>query len=577
MSKSTNSLLSSSRWSRRHWSRVPFVLLLVGLFGVQPSGCVTEGGVSSTQENLWSSGGTQLWPNGIVPVCFDPVDDTGVVPATEQYLKTDPAYESWVRFAMTALQDYENAPDVAIDFQLPPNPADLALDFTTVECPSDPTALLDFVKVVIVSSSDLDVRHASVGYSATEQKAIILGTNGGFIPIAAWNDNVLHRMGHVLGFNHEYWRSDARKKDANTCGTIDAVELGEVLYTEYDTDSIMNEGYCNRAIQGLSALDLAGLAIAYPRCAADADCDPNAYCDTATGTCNQDLANGGACLTDSMCVSSNCVSNTCVCQIDSECSASQYCQDGCFNKKANGGTCARHEMCNSGFCAQDGTCRKPCSTDGNCSSAEYCGDGCRTDLAEYSYGCTRNAMCATNYCLDTTDRCVYPEVCDGKDNDLDGACDEVGCRTAVDRWHTGFVLYDSMLAADANPAIFTTYGGDYSKERDNDFYIYTSNVAGTVPLYQCFKRWSTIFNAATSYDHFYTKNVSECINANYAVEGIIGYVAYTTDSRVTCGTGITRLYRFYNPDKKDHRYQLSPSGPSGYNLESEVIYVWNRP
>jgi hypothetical protein len=171
----------------------------------------------------------------------------------------------------------------------------------------------------------------------------------------------------------------------------------------------------------------------------------------------------------------------------------------------------------------------------------------------------------TTICEDTcgwSSTCTAPaETCDGNDDDCDGQCDE-GCRHGVHRLYHP-TDYDHFYTADE--AEGTCCG--YYVESTSYFYLSTTQVPGTVPLYQCYlAAWT---------DHMLSVS-SDCEGSGTPPSGIVGYIA----TAAACGA--VPLYRLFDPAGLDHIFTTSDAEreallAGGCSNEGVTGYVWTTP
>jgi hypothetical protein len=148
-------------------------------------------------------------------------------------------------------------------------------------------------------------------------------------------------------------------------------------------------------------------------CAADADCAPNAYCNSS-GACVVLLTKGLACTRGRQCATGACVDGVCC---DSGCSGTC---DVC--SKALGatvdGTCtilpktASPVECGAGRCSgTSAACATTCTVDGDCSATGFCTGGSCVTLRNKGESSDRTAQCASG--LTCADGVCCNEACDG--------------------------------------------------------------------------------------------------------------------------------------------------------------------
>ncbi|MEM9865905.1 MAG: hypothetical protein AAF938_30150, partial [Myxococcota bacterium] len=190
----------------------------------------------------------------------------------------------------------------------------------------------------------------------------------------------------------------------------------------------------------------------------------------------------------------------------------------------------------SGTCDTTGTQSRTC-TDRRCG-----GGSCQNQNRNETQSCTRTL---TETCGDLTD------------NDCDGQCDE-GCRVPVHRGLRGADHRWARTTAELTVAGYTIEGVS--------FYLYDTQIPGTVPYYSC--------RARTIVDHFMSPS-SNC--EGQLVVGLLGYVR--SASSPACGS--TSLFRMFWPGR-DHLYTTSTAerasalaGP--YDDEGVNAQVWSRP
>jgi hypothetical protein len=149
-----------------------------------------------------------------------------------------------------------------------------------------------------------------------------------------------------------------------------------------------------------------------------------------------------------------------------------------------------------------------------------------------------------------------PEICDLKDDDCNGLCDDLlGCRIGVTR----------SYSSSAGQHFYTTTDSEasccgYSVEQQYAYYLYAAQQPGLVPFYRC----------RTAAGHLYTTDPG-C--EGQAVEGPMGWIA----QGAVCGS--VPLYALSNATTGDHLYttssaEVSSAQSGGYTLVGTAGYVW---
>ncbi|MBN2495717.1 MAG: hypothetical protein JXR96_14080 [Deltaproteobacteria bacterium] len=183
--------------------------------------------------------------------------------------------------------------------------------------------------------------------------------------------------------------------------------------------------YANTCELACAEVALAHQGACEQECASDADCPAGMVCDAATGHCELGCDCGGepvnpVCGTDGMTYTNDCerrcagvgLDHLGACQecspeicdgLDNDCDG--FVDEGC------GGSCQTDDDCPTGFVCSGGICVQglPCSANADCPAGQVCIQGlCRTECGV--------------------------EICDGLDNDCDGATDEgcPACRSDAD-------------------------------------------------------------------------------------------------------------------------------------------------
>lgn len=224
------------------------------------------------------------------------------------------------------------------------------------------------------------------------------------------------------------------------------------------------------------------------------------------------------------------------------------------------------EECDDGNSVSGDGCTGACVT-------EFCGDGVvQAGLGEQcegggqSQGCTTSCgSSGTQTCSGTSctwSSCAPPaETCNGVDEDCDGNIDTSSCLATVWRFYnpsTGDHMYKTTQTPDAG----------YQLELIS-FKVYTSQVSGTVPLYQR-------FNGS---DHLPTYVTTEG-DPWYSGTVTLGYVA-TNSSWSAAGYASAELCRYYHASIGDHMlftYISDANLPGvlpGYVREGCGRWVWD--
>jgi hypothetical protein len=152
------------------------------------------------------------------------------------------------------------------------------------------------------------------------------------------------------------------------------------------------------------------------------------------------------------------------------------------------------------------------------------------------------------------------EQCDGDDDDCDGVVDASACLGRVDRfWSTGSCDHQYKVNS-------TSPDPGYVWESGNDFYIYGSAVAGTLPLYQRYN----------GTNHLVTLDPNEGTAVGYDQTETLGYIAPCNASPpAVAGLAPTPVSRYATYACGDHVLWLPGQPPSGgYIEEGCVAYVW---
>jgi hypothetical protein len=224
-----------------------------------------------TKQKLWSWNGVEYWPNGNIPVCFQPrynvfsgLDENGTVDYALQAIQIQTVIEN----------AFENMEGVKINFtgwQTCPGPSVSPLNADEgqvfggglkimIKCNDPTTGKID----------DGGWFTDSTGYLGSTAHQALWTSQAAY----SWGDNynaaVEHEAMHALGFEHEFDRDDFDtpcpggngSKPGEGTGSK-AADAGTRL-TVYDHKSALNETYCGDGMPGLSDLDKLGLAMVYP-------------------------------------------------------------------------------------------------------------------------------------------------------------------------------------------------------------------------------------------------------------------------------------------------------------------------
>lgn len=155
------------------------------------------------------------------------------------------------------------------------------------------------------------------------------------------------------------------------------------------------------------------------------------------------------------------------------------------------------------------------------------------------------------------DAACKKEVCDLKDDDCNGQCDDLlGCRVAVDRSYDAATGQHFYTTSDAEA---TCCG--YSLEGHGAFYLYAAQQPGLVPFYRC---------RTAQGHHLYTTDAACQGQTN---EGSLGWIA----TAPVCGA--VPLYGLSNATSGDHLYttssaEVTSAEAGGYALDGTAGYVW---
>ena len=243
--------------SRSTWM-VCAVLGLAGCF------VPTEGEVDVNAAALTAWSTRDFWPNGTVPVCFQP--------RTMNLLGTS-AYEDLIDEIQAAIENYENLSDTGINFtgwQTCPDAASGVVGGLTgqVRITVSPSNTGNWVTRYCAPGTPIgqsfDSSVCNEPHDRTSE-ASVWATGAGFTITYA-----MHEIGHVLGAaGHEHERADnsddANDRDPECNNSTDPnkwIASGAFL-TTYDEFSIMKATYCGLWPEGISPKDALGFEMMY--------------------------------------------------------------------------------------------------------------------------------------------------------------------------------------------------------------------------------------------------------------------------------------------------------------------------
>ena len=206
---------------------------------------------------------------------------------------------------------------------------------------------------------------------------------------------------------------------------------------------------------------------------------------------------------------------------------------------------------------------------GACDPGFFDRDGQLANGCEVEYACIPDVPCATECGGESTVVCeagvavcpVSAEVCNGLDDDCDGACDEgplPGCRQGIHRGSgRGHVYSDDLAFVQRSP---------YRLESAKYFYLYSEAATTLRPVFLCNKGDGLRFLTTST----------DC-EIGRAPERTIGFWSPSP----TCGA--VPLYRMYQASSNNHFYTISAPERDrardelGYLEEGVAGYVWRSP
>ena len=191
--------------------------------------------VGEAREPLAAIPGSVLWPNGIVPICWD------------VSMVTHPQYTKMTNRIMEVVNDHL------------PRAANLQFEDAGPCAPdtSNARGALHVYEMCPTGTCPFP-NSASWGYNTLtdpNQQPYVSFNGPEFNGSPREQAVILHEFTHAIGFQHEHQRTDF----VPTCGSFQENIAGMTTYTAPDFDSIMNSTYCHsRTI--LSAADKTALA-----------------------------------------------------------------------------------------------------------------------------------------------------------------------------------------------------------------------------------------------------------------------------------------------------------------------------
>lgn len=211
------------------FSRTAPLLFLAALAGCSSPPDDEEATTGETASALFTESGVSLWPNGLVPVCFDSSSTSRSDFATQSKLIQEIVTETYGRVAEIRFVGWG-------------------------QCAASPTATIRvFVNDTAATSA--------MGYFGNKATDTYINVNYG----TNYRAMVAEEFGHALGFQHEFHRPNT--PNSGVCGAGSDKKTGNDWHTDWDTDSIVVDTYgdCGPVTGRLSRWDVIGLRNAYGR------------------------------------------------------------------------------------------------------------------------------------------------------------------------------------------------------------------------------------------------------------------------------------------------------------------------
>jgi len=198
-----------------------------------------------------------LWPNHQVPVCFDTVPTFHTVPpSTGDFLQPGTARFNTASASLQSHLQYAYALPIDIIFSgWQTCPWTTATQRTTWNAAQQSNGA-SFVVIQMLTNDD---ENADPGWARGIRNIRLKYEGEG----NGWRQKVLHEFAHVLGYAHEYLRSDY-DFTADPCTNGDGtVSGGNTLGTPLDVGSVTASGYCKMPTGDLDYWDVYGMRKQY--------------------------------------------------------------------------------------------------------------------------------------------------------------------------------------------------------------------------------------------------------------------------------------------------------------------------